>query len=61
MRFEFIRAEKEQFPVAAMCRVLAVSRSGFYRWLKHEPSKRERRRARVAVKVAAAYQDSNKT
>ena len=34
MRFEFIRAEKAGFPVRLMCRLLKVSRSGFYAWLK---------------------------
>lgn len=32
MKFHFIDAEKESFPVSLMCRVLEVSRSGYYRW-----------------------------
>ena len=38
MRFEFIRAEKVRFPVRLMCRLLEVSRSGFYAWLKRRDS-----------------------
>ena len=38
MRFEFIRAEKARFPVRLMCRLLEVSRSGFYAWLKRRDS-----------------------
>ena len=30
MKFAFIRAEKASFPVALLCRVLQVSRQGFY-------------------------------
>jgi hypothetical protein len=30
MRFAFIKTAKAPFPVALMCRVLQVSRSGFY-------------------------------
>jgi putative transposase len=38
MRYEFIRAEKVRFPVRLMCRLLEVSRSGFYAWLKRRDS-----------------------
>lgn len=41
MIFGFIRAEKASYPVRLMCRVLHVSSSGFYSWLK-DGSKRER-------------------
>ena len=30
-------AEKENFPVRMMARLLGVSRQGFYQWLKREP------------------------
>jgi len=38
-----------------MCRVLTVSRSGFYAWLKRPVSCRDRRRAQVAVAVEEAF------
>jgi putative transposase len=38
--FELIHAERENIPVARACRVLRVSRSGFYKWLHREPSPR---------------------
>jgi len=38
--YELIHAERENIPVARSCRVLEVSRSGYYEWLQAEPSAR---------------------
>ena len=42
MKFHFIDAEKGRFQVSLMCRVLKVSRSGYYRWAesRHQPDRR---------------------
>jgi putative transposase len=34
MRFAFIDAQKSEFPIQRLCRVLKVSRSGYYAWAK---------------------------
>ena len=40
MKFAFIRAEKEHFPIAAMCRLFGVTRQGFYAFVKRGVSDR---------------------
>lgn len=63
MKFGFILAEdgRKTFPVAAMCRVLQVSTSGYYAWLQRKPSEREQRRAVLTDKVKAAHAGSRGT
>ena len=38
--FSFIAAEKTNYPVAVMCRVLGVNRTGFHNWERRPPSDR---------------------
>ena len=38
--YSFIAAEKSNFPVAVMCRVFDVSRTGFHNWERRAPSDR---------------------
>jgi len=44
-----------QFPVKIMSRLLNVSRSGFYTWLKREPSLRAQEDERLKVAIKAAH------
>lgn len=55
MRFAFIAAEKARFPVALMCRLLAVSRAGFYAWRQRPMAARTRQDQVLAVAVATIY------
>jgi len=60
MKFAFI-AQEVAFPVETMCRVLNVTRSGFYAWKKRPKPARAKSDAQLAAKVAAAHQRSRKT
>lgn len=51
--FQLVHAERDQFPVAVSCRILGVSRSGYYRWARSSPSLQ----ARADVRLAAEVQD----
>lgn len=54
-----MHAEKSNFTVARMARLLEVSRSGFYAWLKRGPSNRAVRAERIEQKVAWFHGESD--
>ena len=49
------------FAVSSMCRVLDVSRSGYYQWLRAEPSARAREDERLKIEIRAAHQRTRET
>lgn len=59
MKFDFIRAEKAFFPVAAMCRVLGVTRQGYYAYEKRGDGPRMTQERELQRKVRAVF-DRNK-
>jgi putative transposase len=56
VRFSFIDAEKAQYPITMLCRVLKVSRAGFYAWFGRPPSPRAVEDARLTVLVREAHE-----
>lgn len=58
MRFAFIATEKACYPVALMCRVLQVSRAGYYAWCKRPPAPRTLEDQTLALEVAAIHAES---
>jgi hypothetical protein len=40
VKFKFILAEKASYPIAVLCHVLGVSRSGFHAWRKRPQAPR---------------------
>lgn len=42
-----------------MCRVLKVTRSGYYDWLKRKPSQRSLERQEIVLEIKRIYQQSN--
>ena len=51
---------KGEHPVGVLCELLAVSRSGYYRWEGCRPTKRQRDDAQLAEQIAAAHARSRK-
>ena len=61
MRFALIDAEKAEFPVRTMCRVLDVSESGFFSWKGRPASQRQRDDMIYLAHIRIAFELSNRT
>ncbi len=61
MRFLFIRAEKASYPLTILCRILEVSRSGYYAFEKRGPSKRESSDRELTAQIQEVHQKSRRT
>ena len=51
---------KEEFTIEKMCKVLQVSKSGYYKWLKQLPSKRAIRNASLVKDIHRVYRMSKR-
>ncbi|WP_338823519.1 IS3 family transposase [Neomoorella humiferrea] len=61
MKYRFIREHTGTFRVETMCRVLKVSRTGYYRWLKKPVSQRKIQDEIIKEKAEHIYNKSRKT
>lgn len=61
MSYAFIAAHTGEFPVRRMCEVLKVSTSGYYDWLKREPSQRHQANDELLGAIRGAYEHSRQT
>jgi putative transposase len=56
--FELIDAEKASYPISLLCRVLKVSRSGYYDWKDRPLSKRARENTLLTEKIREIHERS---
>ena len=59
--FEFGNLNQADYKVATMCRLLGVTRSGYYAWLNRSPSARSIEDAPLTRRIEAIYKGSRGT
>ena len=58
--FRFIAAEKANYPVALLCRVLGVNRTSFHDWERRAPSDRSLADAWLTEKIKAIHESKRR-
>jgi len=61
VKFAFIHAEKASFPVAPLCRLLEVTRQGYYAFARRPPSRRVLAEAELCEAIRKVFADSGET
>jgi putative transposase len=60
VKFSFIEEHLSEFPVAAACETLSVSRAGYYAWRDRPESAAAKRREELAASIQAVYEENRK-
>ena len=60
-RFRFIRMEQAWFRITILCRVLYVSRAGYYAWARRGPSSRTQDDAALTEQIRVVHTGSRRT
>ena len=60
MKYEYMDEHRERFGLKSMCKVLRVSRSGYYKWKSRGSGLRAQRRELVKLKVKELYEHFEK-
>jgi putative transposase len=61
MRYQFIAEHRQEFEIKVMCRVMRVSRSGYYAWQRRPVSEREMANQQLTQQIEEIHQDSRQT
>jgi putative transposase len=61
MRYQFIQAHQDEFPVQRVCSVLGVSTSGYYAWRERSVSVRRQANQQLLLEIRAIHNRSRKT
>jgi len=61
VKYQFIAAHREEFEITVMCRVLAVSRSGYYAWRNRPTSARKMADQELSQHIKQIHDHSRQT
>jgi transposase InsO family protein len=61
MKYQFIADHRQEFLITVMCRVLGVSRSGYYAWRKRPTCARKMADQTLTEQIETIHQDSRRT
>lgn len=61
MRYQFIEQQQGQFALSALCRVMQVSRSGYYAWRKRPLCVREQANLKLTEQIKTVFEESDQT
>jgi len=56
VRYQFIEEHRIQWPVAVLCKTLAVARSGFYDWQRRPKSRRTQEDEALSDSIKVIHQ-----
>jgi transposase InsO family protein len=56
MRYRFVQEHRKVWPIEVQCRVLEVSRSGYYAWRRRPASRAALRRAELTERIRAIHE-----
>lgn len=61
MKCQFIQEKREEHPINILCKVLEISRSGFYAWLSRPMSKGDESNQQLLTKIRESHERSRET
>jgi transposase InsO family protein len=61
VKYQFIADHRQEFEITVMCRVLGVSRSGYYAWRQRPASAREMANQALSQQIKEIHQQSGQT
>src|SRR5688572_21446446 len=60
-RYRLVQAEKASYPVALLCRVLGVARTGYYAWIGRRSSRRGQANAALTERIRQVHSHTRGT